>query len=92
METATINKPIHRGDTKDIAEIVANSMDAELFDLKDFKPYTMNEYDIIGLDSQLYWFKPHNKLKMFIEDLYRVENKKVFIISTSIYRKNLLDA
>jgi arabinogalactan endo-1,4-beta-galactosidase len=51
----------------------------------------MEEYDIIGLDSQLYWFKPHKKLKMFIEDLYRVENKKVFIISTSKYRKNLLD-
>jgi flavodoxin len=92
METAVINKPIHRGDANDIAEIVANSLDAELFDLKDFNPYIMKEYDIIGLDSQLYWFKPHNKLKMFIEDLYRVENKKVFIISTGKYRKNLLDA
>ena len=91
METAIINKPIHRGDTKDIVEIVANSLDAELFDLKDFNPYIMKEYDIIGLDSKLYWFKPHNKLKMFIEDLDRVENKKVFIISTSKYRKNLLD-
>ena len=92
METAIINKRIHRGDTKDIVEIVANSLDAELFDLKDFNPYIMKEYDIIGLDSKLYWFKPHNKLKMFIEDLDRVENKKVFIISTSKYRKNLLDA
>ena len=52
----------------------------------------MNEYDIIGLDSQLYWFKPHKKLIMFIEDLDKVENKKVFILSTSSYRKNLLDA
>jgi len=92
METAIINKPIYHGNTKEIAEVVASSLEAELYDLKDFNPYIMGEYDIIGLDSQLYWFKPHKKLGMFIEDLDRVENKKVFIISTSTYRKNLLDA
>ena len=92
METAIINKPIHNRKTKEIAEVVANSLEAELFDLKDFNPYLMNEYDIIGLDSQLYWFKPHKKLRMFIEDLDKIENKKVFILSTSLCRKNLLDA
>ena len=92
MEIAIINKPILQGNTKDIAEVVANSLEAELFDLKDFNPYLMKEYDIIGLDSQLYWFKPHKKLRMFIEDLDKIENKKVFILSTSLCRKNLLDA
>ena len=92
MGIAIINKPILHGKTKDIAEVVANSLEAELFDLKDFNPYMMKEYDIIGLDSQLYWFKPHEKLKMFIEELDKVENKRVFILSTSVYRKNLLDA
>ena len=92
MGIAIDNKPILHEKTKDIAEVVANSLEAELFDLKDFNPYMMKEYDIIGLDSQLYWFKPHEKLKMFIEELNKVENKKVFILSTSVYRKNLLDA
>jgi flavodoxin len=92
MEIAIINKPILQGNTKDIAEVVANSLEAELFDLKDFNPYLMKEYDIIGLDSQLYWFKPHKKLRMFIEDLDKIENKKVFILSTSLCRENLLDA
>jgi flavodoxin len=54
MGIAIINKPILQGNTKDIAEVVANSLEAELFDLKDFNPYIMKEYDIIGLDSQLY--------------------------------------
>lgn len=92
METAIINKPIHHGNTKEIAEVVANSLEAELFDLKDFNPYIMKEYDIIGLGSQLYWFKPHKKLRTFIEDLDKVENKKVFILSTSSCRENLWDA
>ena len=46
----------------------------------------------MGLDSQLYWFKSHKKLRTFIGDLDKVENKKVFILSTSSCRKNLLDA
>jgi flavodoxin len=92
METAIINKPIHNRKTKEIAEVVANSLEAELFDLKDFNPYLMKEYDIIGLDSQLYWFKPHKKLTSFIEELDKIENKKIFILSTSLCRKNLLDA
>jgi flavodoxin len=92
METAVINKPIHHVNTKELAEIVANSLEAELYNLKDFNPYVMKGYDIIGLDSQLYWFKPHKKLRKFIEELDKVENKKVFILSTSSYRKHLLDA
>jgi flavodoxin len=92
METGIINKPIHHAKTKEIAEVVANSLEAELLDLKDFNPNMMLEYDIIGFDSQLYWFKPHKKLRMFMDDLDKVGNKKVFILSTSKCQKNLLDA
>ena len=65
METAIIDKPIHSGNNKEIAEVVANSLEVKLFDLKNFNPYTMKGYDIIGLGSQLYWFKPHKKLRTF---------------------------
>ncbi len=88
MVTAIINKPIHYEDTKETAEVLANSLEAELLDLKDYNPNIMNEYDIIGLDSKLYWFKPHTKLITFIEYLDKSEDKKVFIISTSPYREN----
>jgi flavodoxin len=90
METAIINKPIHYEDTKEIAEVLANSLEAELLDLKDFNPNIMDEYDIIGLDSKLYWFKPHKKLRTFIEYLDKIENKKVFILSTSPCRENII--
>jgi flavodoxin len=92
METAVINKPIHHVNTQETAEVVANSLEIELFDLNDYNPYEMMGYDIIGLGSQLYWFKPHKKLRKFIEELDKIENKEVFIISTSTHRKKLLDA
>jgi flavodoxin len=49
METAIITKPIHHGNTKEIPEVLANSLEVELFALKDFNPYTMKGYDIKGL-------------------------------------------
>ncbi len=91
METATSYKPINHGNTKKIAEVVANSLEAELINLKDFNPYIMKEYDIIGFDTDLYWFKPHKKLSKFIEDYDIINNKKVFIISTSEAREKLGD-
>jgi flavodoxin len=92
METAVTNKPIHHVNTQGIAEVVANTLEVELFDLSDYNPYEMTGYDVIGLDSQLYWFKPHKKLRKFIEELDKIENKEVFILSTSTHRKKLLDA
>ena len=47
------------GTIKEIVEVVVNSLEVELFDLKDLNPYITKEYDIMGLDLQLYWFKPH---------------------------------
>ena len=83
MDTAIIDKPVYHGKTKKMAEVVANSLNAELLDLKDFNPIIMEKYDLIGFDYGIYWFKPHKMLKKFIEELENVENKKVFILSTS---------
>jgi hypothetical protein len=91
MQTAIINKPIHYEDPKETAEVLANSLEAELLDLKDYNPNIMDGYDIIGLDSKLYWFKPHAKLTTFIEYLDKIEDKKVFIISTGPYRENSIE-
>jgi len=48
----------------------------------------MKEYDIIGYDFELFWFKPYKNLENFSEKIEKVENKKVFILSTSIAREN----
>lgn len=52
MKTAIIYKSIHHGNTKKIAEVMANTLEADLFDLKDFNHDMIKEYDLIGLDLE----------------------------------------
>ena len=83
MKTVIIYKSVHRGNTKKIAEAIAEALEADLFDLKDVKKDIINEYDLIGFGSGIYYFKPHKELRKFVESIDNVENKKAFHFSTS---------
>lgn len=85
MKTAIIYKSIHHGNTKKVAEVMAQPLKADLIDLKDAGPNIINEYDLIGFGSGIYYYRPHKKLRKFIEDLDNVENmeKKAFTFITS---------
>jgi flavodoxin len=83
MKTAIIYKSVHRGNTKKIAEAMAESLEADLFDLKDVNNDIIKEYDLIGFGSGIYYYKPHKKLRKFVESMDNVENKKAFHFSTS---------
>lgn len=83
MKTAIIYKSVHRGNTKKIAETISDSLDADLFDLADFNHDMIKDYDLIGFGSGIYYYKPHKKLRKFVEEIEMVENKKAFHFSTS---------
>ncbi len=83
MKTAIIYKSVHRGNTKKIAETFAETLEADLFDLKDANKEIIKEYDLIGFGSGIYYYRPHKKLRKFVEELDNVENKKAFHFSTS---------
>jgi flavodoxin len=83
MKTAIIYKSVHRGNTKKIAEAMAEPLEADLFDLKDINETLIKKYDLIGFGSGIYYYKPHKKLRKFVESMDNVENKKAFHFSTS---------
>ena len=83
MKTAIIYKSVHRGNTKKIAEVMAETLKADLFDLKDANKDIINDYDLIGFGSGIYYYRPHKKLRNFVEELDNVENKYAFHFSTS---------
>jgi flavodoxin len=83
MKTAIIYKSVHRSNTKKIAEAMAEALEADLFDLKDVNKDIIKEYDLIGFGSGIYYYKPHKKLRKFVESIDNVENKKAFHFSTS---------
>jgi flavodoxin len=81
MRTAIIYKSIHHENTKKVAEVMANTLNADLYDLKDFNQDMIKEYDLLGFGSGIYYYKPHKKLRKFVEGLDNVENKKAFHFS-----------
>jgi flavodoxin len=83
MKAAIVYKSIHHGNTKKIAEVMAGTLEADLFDLKDFKQDMIEKYDLIGFGSGKYFLRPHKKLRKFVEELNTMEGKKVFTFSTS---------
>lgn len=83
MKTAIIYKSVHHGNTKKIAEAMAESIEADLIDLKDIKGENLEKYDLIGFGSGIFYYKPHRELRKFVEGLDYVENKKAFIFYTS---------
>ncbi len=83
MKTAIIYKSIHHGNTKKIAEVISDTLNADLFDLKDFDEDMIKEYGLIGFGSGKYYMRPHKKLRKFVEGLDNMEGKKAFVFSTS---------
>jgi len=83
MKTAIIYKSIHHGNTKKIAEVMAETLKADLFDLKDVNMDVIGKYDLIGFGSGKYFLRPHKKLRNFVEKLDNVDSKKAFVFSTS---------
>jgi len=83
MKTAIIYKSVHHGNTEKIAKVMADTLEAELLDLKDANSDTIKEYDLIGFGSGKYFGRPHKKLRKFVEELDDVQNKKAFVFSTS---------
>ena len=83
MKIGIIYKSVHHGNTKRIAKVMADSLDADLLDLKDVKVDVVKDYDLIGFGSGIYYSKPHKELMKFVESLNNVEDKKAFVFSTS---------
>lgn len=83
MKTVIIYKSVHHGNTRKVAEVMTNVLKADLIDLKDANPAMIDKYDLIGFGSGIYYYRPHKKLRNFIEALDNVENKKAFTFITS---------
>ena len=77
MKIAIIYKSIHHGNTKKIDEVMAEALEADLFDLKEVNKDIIREYDLIGLGSGKYFMKPHKKLRKLLNLIYLQYLKKV---------------
>jgi len=83
MKTLIIYNSIHKSNTEKIAKAMAEELNAEVVKSFEVKNYDMDEYDLIGLGSGIYFGKHHVSILNLIDKLQNISNKRFFIFSTS---------
>jgi flavodoxin len=66
---------------------MANILGADLLQVKQADASMLEQYDLIGFGSGIYFGKHHKSLLDFVDRLPVLRNKKAFIFSTSGLRK-----
>ncbi|AEH06934.1 flavodoxin family protein [Methanothermococcus okinawensis] len=82
MKTLIICKSIHHGNTKKIANAMAEILNAEVIAPENVNLEDIGKYDLIGFGSGIYFGK-HNKELLKLADSLPCGHKPVFIFSTS---------
>lgn len=82
MNTLIIYKSIHQGNTKRVAEAMANKLNGDLAEPEEIRAEDLEGYDLIGFGSGIYFTDFHRQVLGFAEELNEM-NKKAFIFSTS---------
>lgn len=85
MKSIIIYESIHHNNTEKIAKTIANEINAELVNVKNFNDSHRNldDYDLVGFGSGIYYGKIHKNIKKFIENIEHMDNQKTFIFTTS---------
>ena len=87
MKALIIYISVHHGNTERVAKVMANILDADLLQVEQADASMLEQYDLIGFGSGIYFGKHHKSLLDFVNKLPTLRNKKAFIFSTSGLRK-----
>ena len=82
MKTAILYASVHHGNTKKVAEAMAEALSAELFDLTKQGDADISGYDLIGLASGIYYSNMHKAVRKFAEETEFRPGQKVFLVCT----------
>ena len=85
MKSIIVYESVHHNNTEKIAKVIADEIDAELVNVRNFTDSHKNldDYELIGFGSGIYYSKIHKNIKKFIETIEHMDNQKTFIFTTS---------
>ena len=81
MRKAIVYTSVHHGNTKKLVKRIAEEYQVDLIDAIKQMNVDLNDYDIIGFASGIYYSKFHKSILKFIEKNL-ADDKKVFLICT----------
>jgi flavodoxin len=83
MKTIIIYASRHQGNTAKVARAIAGVLNAELITVDQAHGTAIDEYDLIGLGSGIYWGKHDKELLTLVRAWPARSNRKAFTFSTS---------
>jgi flavodoxin len=83
MKSLLVLYSFHHNNTEQVANAIAKVLDAQIKRPQQTDPDELQRYDLVGFGSGIYSDKHHKSLFALVEKLPPVNNKKVFIFSTS---------
>jgi flavodoxin len=83
MKTLILYHSEHHGNTKKIAEVIGKTLGAEPVPASGFRSGAVDEYDLIGFGSGIYYSKFHDSLYRVVEKMPKQQGKKAFLFSTT---------
>ncbi len=83
MKSLIVVISVHHNNTGRIADTMAKVINAEIKKPKELDPEKLRNYDLVGFGSGIYSAKHHISLLLLADKLPSIDNKKVFIFSTS---------
>jgi flavodoxin len=60
---------VHHGNTEKVAKVMANILDATLLQVRQADASMLEQYDLIGFGSGIYFGKHHESLSDFVDKL-----------------------
>lgn len=83
MKTLIIYESVHHGNTEKVAKEMAKQLNADMIKAKDVDMNSINNYDLIGFGSGIYFSKVHENMEKVVDSLQNTSGVKAFVFSTS---------
>ncbi len=87
MRTAIIYKSIHHNNTLKIVQVMADELGADIFNPENANDRIIQQYDLIGFGSGIYFGKHHRSLLEITNNLDSLSGKDVFLFHTSGFER-----
>jgi len=87
MKILIVYISVHHGNTEKVARTMANVLAANLIQVREASAAVLEQYDLIGFGSGIYFGRHHESVLDFVDKLPVLRNKKAFIFSTSGLRR-----
>lgn len=82
MKAVILYASSHHGNTKKVAEAMAEVLGAELVDLTQEQKADLSDFDLVGIASGIYFGKVHNAMQTFLEQAVFREGQRAFAVCT----------